>query len=457
MKSGWRWMLLLALAAGPAWGQFQLYLVNGSIVQQIVNTYGLGNVAPGTPVAVSLQITNVSSAPALLDLLTVTGAGFSVPAANTPALPVNLGAQQSVDFTVVFQAGSPGNYSAALNSVGISVTLTATVPVELTYQWVTGTGVEPLSAGPVNFGSVPVGQSPTIEILLVNQTSATLAVPSVSVSGSGFSLTSQPPAGNSVSPSASAALEVQFSPTAAGASAGTLTIGGQPFTLMGTGVIAPLPSPSIVLTLPQPDSAEQGTLAVNLSAVPQTSATGTATLAFTPIASIPNATDPAIAFATGGQSVTFNVFIGQAQGIFGSANSIPFQTGTTAGTLTVTVELGANTVQQSITILPAVVGLTVVQGARSSSSVEVDLTGFDNTRTAGALTFTFFDANGNELVAPIQVDGSSDFAAYFQNSAGGTFELKAVFPVAGDTSQIASFQAVVANSAGNATTARTSF
>jgi hypothetical protein len=449
---------LLALAAGPAWGQFQLYLVNGDIVQQIVNTYGLGNVAPGTPVAVSLQITNISSAPALLDLLTVTGAGFSVPAADTPALPVTLGPQQSVDFTVVFQATSPGTYSAAVNSVGISVTLTATVPVELTYQWVTGTGaVELLSAGPVTFGTVPVGQSPAIEILLYNYTSATLAVPSVSVGGSGFSLLSQPPAGTTVSPSASAALEVQFTPTAAGTSTGTLTIGGQSFTLTGTGVIAPLPAPSIALTLPEPDSDEQGTLAVNLSAVPQAPAAGTATLTFVPIASIPNASDPAIAFATGGQSVTFNVFIGQAQAVFGSANSIPFQTGTTAGTLTVTVELGANTVEQSIVILPAVVGLTAVQGVRSNSSVEVDLTGFDNTRTAGGLTFTFFDANGNELAAPIQADGSSDFAAYFQSSAGGTFELKAVFPVTGDTSQIASFQAVVANSAGNVTTARTSF
>jgi hypothetical protein len=252
-------------------------------------------------------------------------------------------------------------------------------------------------------------------------------------------------------------LEVQFSPTGAGASTGTLTIGGQAFGLTGTGVIPPLPTPSIVLTLPEPDSDQQGTLAVKLSAIPLTSATGTATLTFVPIASIANATDPAIAFATGGQSVTFNVFIGQAQAVFGSVNSIPFQTGTTAGTVTVTVELGANTVQQSIVILPAVVGVTAVQGVRSSGSVEVDLTGFDNTRTAGALTFTFFDANGNELVAPVQANGSSDFAAYFQNSAGGAFELKAVFPVTGDTSQIASFQAVVANSAGNATTARTSF
>ena len=457
MKFVWRCALLLAVAAGSAWGQFQLYLVSGNIVQQIVHGYNLGNVAPGTSAAVPLRITNISSAPALLDLLTVTGSGFSAPAAGAPGLPVTVGSQQSVDFTVVFQATSPGTYSAPLNSVGIAVTLTATVPVELTYEWVTSTGVELLSAGPVTFGSVPVGQSPAIEILLVNQTTATLPVPNVSVSGSGFSLIGQPPAGSTVKPSASAALEVQFSPTAAVASTGTLTIGGQAFTLMGTGVIPPLPTPSIVLTLPEPDSDQQGTLTVKLSAIPQTSATGTATLTFVPIASIANATDPTIAFATGGQSVTFNVFIGQAQAVFGSVNSIPFQTGTTAGTLTVTVQLGANTVQQSITILPAVVGVTAVQGVRSSGSVEVDLTGSDNTRTAGALTFTFFDASGNELVTPIQANGSSDFAAYFQNSAGGAFELKAAFPVAGDISQIASFQAVVTNSAGNATTARTNF
>jgi hypothetical protein len=213
----------------------------------------------------------------------------------------------------------------------------------------------------------------------------------------------------------------------------------------------------VVITTPAPDSAEQGTIAVNLSATPQTSATGTLTLSFTPLASISNANDPAITLATGGRSATFNVFIGQAQGIFGSANNIAFQTGTTAGTLTVTATVGANTAQQSIVILPAVVGVNAVQGVRSSTSVEVDLTGFDNTRTAGALAFTFFDASGNPLTAPVQANGSSNFAAYFQNSAGGTFALKAVFPVVGDTSRIASFQAVVTNSAGNATTAKTNF
>jgi hypothetical protein len=85
---------------------------------------------------------------------------------------------------------------------------------------------------------------------------------------------------------------------------------------------------------------------VNFSAAAQTSATRTVTLAFVPNVSIPNATDPGIAFATGGQSATFNVFIGEKQAVFGtSSNSLGFQTGTTAGTLTVTVTLEGNTAQ----------------------------------------------------------------------------------------------------------------
>jgi hypothetical protein len=447
---------LLALAACPAWGQFELFLLNGSLVQPVVGSYSLGNVAPGTSASANFQITNISTAAATLNLLTVSGAGFSVAPSSAPLLPAQLGPQQSVQFTVVFQASGTGIFNATLNSVGIATTLTAVVPVEFTYEWVSGSGVQLLSAGPVNFGSVPVGQSPNIEVLLLNRTSAALAVPPIMVSGTGFSLTGPAPAGT-VQPAASTAINVTFSPAAAGGAAGTLLIGSQSYALTATGTEPPLPQPQMLLTLPQAASAQQGTVAVNLSANSQTYATGTVTLTFQPNAAIPNATDSGIAFASGGQSTTFNVFIGTAQGSFNNQPTMPFSTGTTAGTLTVTVELGGNTVQQSITILPAVVGVTAVQGVRSTSSVEVDLTGFDNTRTAGALSFTFFDANGNEVAPPVAADGKSVFASYFQSSAGGTFALKAVFPVAGSTSQIASFQASVTNSAGTTTTAITSF
>ena len=138
---------------------------------------------------------------------------------------------------------------------------------------------------------------------------------------------------------------------------------------------------------------------------------------------------------------------------------MPFQTGTTAGTLTFTAQLGGATDRQTVTIPAAPVGITATQAVRSPGSIEVRVTGFDNTRTVGALTFTFYDAAGSP-VAPgaIRADATADFARYFQTSdLGGVFLLRALFPVTGDASGINTFEVQLTNSAGTARTARTAF
>jgi hypothetical protein len=102
--------------------------------------------------------------------------------------------------------------------------------------------------------------------------------------------------------------------------------------------------------------------------------------------------------------------------------------------------------------------VTTAEATRSAASVAVQLSGFDNTRTAAALTFAFFDAAGNMLAGPIAADAGSAFQSYFQGSdTGGSFMLRAVFPVTGDPARIVAFVASVANQAGLTTTARTPF
>ncbi|MEO8370698.1 MAG: hypothetical protein ABI806_16055, partial [Candidatus Solibacter sp.] len=83
---------------------------------------------------------------------------------------------------------------------------------------------------------------------------------------------------------------------------------------------------------------------------------------------------------------------------------------------------------------------------------------FDNTRSLGALSFTFFDAAGG-VIAPgvIRADASADFARYFATSQAGVFLLRLAFPVTGDTSGIAACEAALTNSAGATKTARTAF
>ena len=163
--------------------------------------------------------------------------------------------------------------------------------------------------------------------------------------------------------------------------------------------------------------------------------------------------DAAIGFAAGGRSVTFPISPGDVQAV------LPFQTGTTAGVLTLTARIGEATDQQTVTIAGSPPGIITTQGVRSASAVEIDITGFDNTRTLGTLSFTFYDAAGTAIVpGTIRTNAASDFTSYFAGSdLGGVFLLRAVFPVTGDARVFASCEATLTNTSGSSSTQRTFF
>jgi hypothetical protein len=333
--------------------------------------------------------------------------------------------------------------------------------VQLTYAVDAGAGLQPIGAAPVDFGSVQLGSSVVRHFAVANQTTVVLTAPAITVPASDFALTGVAPGGAVLQPGQSDDFYVQFSPTATGTRTGSLVIGNSTYALTGTGVAPPpppLPNPGLsIVPAPQALSAQQGAVTVTLDAASKTSGSGTLTLQFQPAPGLTD--DPAIVFVSGGRTAAFTVSPGDTQGHFGAQPTALFQTGTTAGTLVFTVQLGAVTAQQTIVILPALVGITTVQGVRSAASVEVQVTGFDNTRTAGLIAFTFFNAAGN-AIAPgaISTNATAYFASYFQNSSlGGVFLLTAVFLVTGDPSQVSAFQVEIANSVGTAQTARTAF
>jgi len=390
----------------------------------------------------------------MLGLLSVGGSGFTL--TGGPALPAALSPQQSVDFTVVFQSAGAGGYSASLDSTGISVLLTANVPVELTCLLNAGGGALPLGAATVGFGTVPVGSAAAQHVALVNQTNVALVVPALATAGAGFLLNAPNPAGMVLQPSQNTVFDVVFSPTDTGSANGTLLVGSRSYLLSGTGTPPSLPAPQLSVTLAQAASAQQGTVTVNFSQSAATSVSGTVTLSFLPATS--GALDPAIQFSSGGRSAAFTVSPGNAQGLFGTQSAVSFQTGSTAGSLVITAQLGNQTDQRTIAIAPAAVDLTSVAATRGSGAIEVDAAGFDNTRTAGTVTFTFFDANGSVLApGAISSDSSAAFSSYFQNSAGGNFLLKAVFPITGDATRIAAFEVDLSNAVGLTQGTKTTF
>jgi hypothetical protein len=446
--------LLLTTFLPAAHAQFSLSVVNGTSEASVTGRYDFGTVSAGDLSSARFRLRNTSTAPATVTLLSVAGAGFVL--SSKPGLPLPLNSQGAADFSVTFQASSTGGYSAALTSDGISVLLTASVLPGLTYEVQTSAGTQPLGASAIDFGSVQVGQTQLRHLLVTNRTQQTLTIPSIGVGTSDFTLPSVPPSGAALQPGQQSGFDLQFQPAAAGPRTGSLTLGGRIYSLAGTGVAPPMPQPQLIVTLPSAQSAQQGTVSVKFDAPAATSGSGTVTLRFQPSAA--GAPDPAIAFASGGQTAPFTFAAGDIQASFGTGRTALFQTGTTAGTVVFLAQTGSTSDQQSVSLPPAPVAFASTQASRSSGTIQVQVAGFDNTRTAGRLSFTFYDNAGNP-VAPgaIPADATAAFSQYFAGSSlGGNFLLRAAFPVTGDTAGIVYFQVAFTNSAGTSTTARTS-
>ncbi|HLK49567.1 MAG TPA: hypothetical protein VKT49_15600 [Bryobacteraceae bacterium] len=348
MSRSWvRFALLSAGLLPAARADFRLFVVNGTVEVPASPRYDLGTVFAGDTAQVQFRLHNTAPASAVLNYLEVRGTGFGPK--NPLPLPITLAAQAAVDFTVTFSAPDPGTYSAALDSEGIAVILTAGV-----------------KTGP------------------------------------------------------------------------------------------PLPAPHVAVSLRSRLSGQTGLVAVYFDAPAPRGGTGTVRLDFTPESA--GAADPTIVFSSGTRAVAFTFDAGATEGRF-DGQAAAFQTGTTAGVLTLTAQIGSASAQAIIAIGRAPVALTTLEAARSAGSLEVRLTGFDNTRTAGPVAFTFFDRAGNPIApGPIRTDSAPAFQQYYRTSdLGGIFLIRAVFPVLGDASQVAAFEVSVGNSEGTMLSARTNF
>lgn len=457
----------IALATAPAFGQLSMVTVQGATETPVGEAVDFGSVPFGDGADLTFRVKNDGTKLVYLTFLSLSGTDFAIP--KRPLLPAAVEAGGILDFAVHFQPDATGSYSATLQANEISTILLGKGVPGLTVLF----NQQPLAPGQaIGFGDVQTGSTQTVTLLLTNQSGDALTVGAIAIQGSAFKLAGASPAGSVIASGNSATLKIAFAPTTAGAQHATLAIGVRSYPLLGGGVAPPpaeLPKPSIQLDLPSAVSASQGRLSISLSEASKTNASGSVTLSFqSTVAGVDD--DPAVTFADGSRSVSFSVVEGSSTGQFGSAASIQFGTGTTAGTLLFTVELGGNSAQNQITIPAAPIGIDAAVGVRNVSCVPADLyctatnvelqvNGWDNSRTAAQLVFRFFDSSGNPIApGDIPVDGGQSFRQYFQTSPlGGVFGLHARFPINGDGNQVTAAEVSLTNSAGTARTARIQF
>ena len=450
-----RSLLLASLLPLSALAQLQVFQFDGSNYTPVAAVVNVGTASPGDTIVSRFRIRNASSGPVVLQTVSLAGESFSIKSA--PSLPYTLspyaGPASEAEIDTQFSPAIAASFSATLAINNVSIILTGASAPTATLT-VAGTSTPLVAGSTVDFGSVPVGSKQTESFVLSNPGAAILSIPTLSVSGAGFSGPTGLSAPVQLGPGQNASFQATFTPQSGVASQGLLTVGARTFKLAGQGLAAPLPAATITFASTLGASAQQNSVSIPLASASQVSGTGTLTMSFQP--SVTGVTDdPAIQFLSGPlRQATVSISPGDSSARIGGHTSIAFQTGTTAGTITFSLTLNGGAPQQTtLNITPSPIILDSFTAVRQLGSLGIAFAGFDNTYSASAISFTFYDLSGRALPqGVINVNAGSVFQQYFSTTkAGGSFSLLATFPVTGDTAQVGYVMATITNSAGTST------
>lgn len=443
---------------------------NGSTQLQPFSSTPLnfGNVSTSTTEPIVFTLTNASATtsntpPVALLTAVYSSSAFALDTSNLPAA---LPAGGSGTFTVTFAPGQVAQAAATLTLgtldyplVGTGIVVADIDALQISYVDAQGVRTLPQAATPISFGQVVAGTNArsVLTFTVANPLISLNAVQlnTLAITGTGFGAAGFPALPVTIAPGQSFTFTATFAPGTKGRYTGALSIGTRVFALMGSSISSTIPDATLQVDQQSLTSEMQAHLSIQLASSASDTVVGQLTMAFVP--SVTNvADDPAVLFlAVNGRQMQVTVAAGTQNGTFNGQTALTFQTGTTAGTITFTLTFPNKApITQSFTIAPEKVQISSATAIRQAPYVVITLNGFDNTYSAGKLSFSFNDLNGHPLTpTPILVDSSADFSRYFfqNDTAGGAFALQAKFPVTGDTAQVGSVTVQMTNSSGTST------
>jgi hypothetical protein len=201
-----------------------------------------------------------------------------------------------------------------------------------------------------------------------------------------------------LAPNDSFTFTIVFAPVTTGFATSTLRIDAQQFALSGNGLPPPA-LPDLKFTGPSGvvDPGSQPAVSFALAAPYPLALSGVLTLSVTSSAFTP---DPSVVFSTGGKTVAFSIPANGTQAVFpNGAKQIQLQTGTIAGTLTITPTIATSSGLDLTPSAPPVLVLTVPPAAPRLLTVDVTslaptsfslrVVGYSTTRSLTKLSFQF--------------------------------------------------------------------
>ncbi len=452
-----RLLLLALLLPLAARAQLALFVANGAAETPVGASFDFGKVALGDAKDVRFRARNTGSTTIKVTTLALSGAGFTLVADQS--LPFSISPGNFQDVTVHFVAGIVATYSANLQLNSLSVLLLASSVASATLSSAVGcTGPDP-ATGSIGFGTVLTSATPICTFSLRNQTPQAITVNTLSTSGAGFGSPQGIRTPFTLLAGENVTFTITFSPGAPGTYSGTLAVDTRAFGLSATAVSPVLPTPAISYESSPLQSAQQRNLTLTLSTPAPVTVSGAVTLSFTPDTSLVK-DDPSVVFAaTGARSAALTIRQGDTQVLLNGQPSAVFQTGTTSGKIRISASVSNLNFQGDpttvLTIPPSKVSVDTAIGSTRAGFIDVQLVGYDNTYSAGVMSFTFYDTSGHPIGGALNPDFTSSFRDYLSKSqAGGVFKAAITFPASGDVSQVGGVDIQLTNAAGIATLQR---
>jgi hypothetical protein len=293
-----------------------------------------------------------------------------------------------------------------------------------------------------------------VRFYITNNGTAPGTVTSLSVTGAStaFTLSELPRLPISLSPGATAAFTIQFTPTVVGAATATLKVDTLTFTLSGSAT-APDPLPSYRFDAPSgsQEPMQQPAIGLTLAAPYPLNLNGTLTLAFN---SEVFSNDPAVQFALGSRTVNFTIPANTTKAVFPQgATQVKIQTGTVAGTINITPSFATDAGINLTPANPLALNLVVPQSAPRLLSVELSaktsntltflLRGYATGRSVTQMDFQFTPTSGeNVSTTKLSLSVEPNFLAWFQSTSsqqyGSQFTATVTFTLQGDVKTVTS-------------------
>lgn len=415
----------------------------------------------GATASADIRVTNTGDANTSINALNVVGNGWKL--ANVPPIPATLIPNGSMVFTLQFSPATSGTATGTLVIDNTSFNLTSVgIGSQLVYSSVIGSASTVIqNGGTIVFPNTNVGATSSVSVIVNNTGNTAANISGVAVSGTGFSLPNLPKLPLTLNPGASAQFNVVFTASSTASVTGVLQIDAVGINLRGNGNPPPGLTGVAFGSLPATVSPrQQPTVQLGLGQPYPMDLTGKLAITF---ASDSFADDPAIQFATGGRSVDFTIPAGTTDAVFSSGKTVQLQTGTVAGTITITPTFTVSSVD--VTPNPAPTAKMVVTagppqitnvqlGARTANSFEILVTGLSTPRQVSQINLAFTPASGATLqTANLFVNTDASFSTWFQSqtgiSFGSQFTASVVVNVAGDVNAVQSVAVTASNAKGD--------